>query len=121
MELASRCIRSSPRAYATFSSALTPHLTRGERRDERKRKPPAQQTRDVARGFVSCVRGHRDIMQLKLAGSCLFGVFFLFVSSGSANIQRRPEAPLRLKLIGQTTAKLASLPSIERAVDKIAS
>jgi soluble lytic murein transglycosylase-like protein len=60
-------------------------------------------------------------MRLKLAVSCLFGVFFLFVSSGSANIQRSAEAPLRLKLIGQTTAKLASLPSIERAVDKIAS
>ena len=60
-------------------------------------------------------------MRLKLAGSCLFGVFFLFVSSGSANIQRTPEVPLRLKLIEQARGKLASLPSIDKAVDAIAS
>src|ERR1044072_5108635 len=55
-------------------------------------------------------RGHRDIMRLKLAGSCLFGIFCLFVSSGSANIQRGAEIPLRLKLIEQAKIKLAALP-----------
>jgi hypothetical protein len=35
-------------------------------------------------------------MRCKLAGSCLFGTLFLFVSSGSANIQQRTlEVPLR--------------------------
>jgi soluble lytic murein transglycosylase-like protein len=59
-------------------------------------------------------------MRLKLAGSCLFGVFFLFVSSGSANVQRISEMPLRLMLI-ETRAKLASLPGIDKAMDKLAS
>jgi soluble lytic murein transglycosylase-like protein len=60
-------------------------------------------------------------MQLKLAGSCLFGALFLFVSSSSANIQRNAEVPLRLKLIEQAKLKLASLPAIEEAIDQIAS
>jgi soluble lytic murein transglycosylase-like protein len=50
-------------------------------------------------------------MRLKLAGSCLFGVFFLFVSSGSANIQRSADVPLRLKLIEHAREKLAALPN----------
>ena len=49
-------------------------------------------------------------MRLKLAGSCLFGVFFLFVSSGSANIQRGADVPLRPSLIEKARDKLASLP-----------
>ena len=49
-------------------------------------------------------------MRLKLAGSCLFGVFFLFVSSGSANIQRTADVPLRPSLIEKARDKLASLP-----------
>ena len=49
-------------------------------------------------------------MRLKLAGSCLFGVFFLFVSSGSANIQRSADVPLRPSLIEKARDKLASLP-----------
>jgi len=49
-------------------------------------------------------------MRLKLAGSCLFGVFFLFVSSGSANIQHSAQVPLRLKLIEHAREKLAALP-----------
>ena len=49
-------------------------------------------------------------MRVKLAGSCLFGVFFLFVSSGSANIQRTADVPLRPSLIEKARDKLASLP-----------
>ena len=49
-------------------------------------------------------------MRLKLAGSCLFGTLFLFVSSGSANIQHSAQVPLRLKLIEQAREKLAALP-----------
>ena len=50
-------------------------------------------------------------MRLKLAGSCLFGVFFLFVSSGSANIQHSAEVPLR-PIADRKGAreKLAALP-----------
>lgn len=58
-------------------------------------------------------------MRVKLAASCLFGTLLLFVSSGSANIQRSAEVPLRLKLIEQAKIKLASLPSLESAVDTI--
>lgn len=63
-------------------------------------------------------RGYRDIMRLKLAGSCLFGIFFLFISCVSANIPRSAEVP---RVIEQATAELASLPIIERPVDKTAS
>ncbi len=51
-------------------------------------------------------------MRVKLASTCLFGAFFLFVSSGSANIQRHTIAvpPLRPSLIEKAFDKLASLP-----------
>ena len=73
-------------------------------------------------------------MRVKLACTCLFGTFLLFVSSGSANIQRTVYVPLRPSLAGKSfaniaplpaleksVAKLASLPAVEKAVDKIAS
>lgn len=57
-------------------------------------------------------------MRPKLACSCLFGALFLFASSGSANIrQSTAEVLLRLSL----AEKFASLPSIEKALDKLAS
>jgi Transglycosylase SLT domain len=49
-------------------------------------------------------------MRVKLAASCLFGTLLLFVSSGSANVQRTSEVPLRLGLVEQAKEKLAALP-----------
>jgi len=50
-------------------------------------------------------------MRLKLAGSCLFGAFFVFVSSGSANIQQHTfEVSLRPSLIDKAIDRIAALP-----------
>lgn len=58
-------------------------------------------------------------MRVRLACTCLFGTLLLFVSSGSANVQQRL-VPLRPSLIDRTFERLASLPAVERAVDKLA-
>ena len=54
-------------------------------------------------------QGHHAV---KLAGSCLFGVFFLFVSSGSANIQRTRDVPAAANrsIERRGEDKIASLP-----------
>src|SRR6187401_3546766 len=60
-------------------------------------------------------------MRVKLACRCLFGTFLLFVSTGSANIQRTVYVPLRPSLAGKSFANIAPLPALEKSVDKIAS
>jgi len=55
-------------------------------------------------------------MRVKLACTCLFGTFLVFVSSGSANIQQQI-VPLRASLI----ERFAAMPAVEKAVDKLAS
>jgi len=61
-------------------------------------------------------------MRVKLACTCLVGTFLVFVSSGSANIQQHTvEVPLRPSLIAETFDRIAALPALEKAVDKLAS
>jgi hypothetical protein len=60
-------------------------------------------------------------MRVKLACSCAFGALFVFVSSGSANIKHPvAEVLLRPSLIERTIDGVASWPTIEKAVDKLA-
>ena len=59
-------------------------------------------------------------MRVKLACTCLLGTLLVFVSSGSANIQRAIYVPLRPSLIEKSVAKFATLPAVEKAVDKLA-
>jgi Transglycosylase SLT domain len=60
-------------------------------------------------------------MQVKLACSCAFGALFVFVSASSANIKQPvPEVLLRPSLIERTFDSVASMPAIQKAVDKLA-
>src|SRR6185503_13069742 len=60
-------------------------------------------------------------MRLKLACSCAFGALFVFVSASSANITGSvPEVLLRPSLIEWSFDRLASMPAIQKAVDKLA-
>jgi hypothetical protein len=58
-------------------------------------------------------------MRVKLACTCLFGTLLVFVSSGSANIQQHV-LPLRPSLIDRTFERIAALPAVGKAVDKLA-
>ena len=50
-------------------------------------------------------------MRLKLACSCLFGTLYLFVSSGSANVQQRAgDVTLRQSLHENAADRVAALP-----------
>src|SRR3954451_23192632 len=61
-------------------------------------------------------------MQVKAACTCAFGALFLFVSAGSANVQRhRAEVTLRPSLIDKAVKQVATLPTLDAAMVKLAS
>lgn len=60
-------------------------------------------------------------MRLKLACSCAFGALLVFASASSANVTGSvPEVLLRPSLIEATFDRIAAMPAIQKAVDKLA-